>query len=215
MDFLPEHIERYALDHTEAESDLLYRLHRETWQKVVMPRMLSGHLQGRVLSFLSRLIQPQAILEIGAYTGYSAICLCEGLRPNGRMDTIEINEELNSIQDKYWKEAAIKDRISRYNGNALDVLPTLKTTYDLIFIDADKENYGAYYELCLSKLRIGGLILIDNVLWSGKVTEVAADNDIETKELQALNARIHQDTRVKNLLLPIRDGLMAAIKVSL
>ncbi len=214
MDFLPEHIQAYADSHTDHEHDLLYRLNRETWQKVIMPRMVSGHYQGRLLSFFSKLISPSAILEVGTYTGYSAICLCEGLRPNGRMDTIEINVELNALQDKYWSEAGLIDRIHRHNGDALEVIPKLDASYDLIFIDADKENYGAYYDLCMPRLRIGGLLLIDNVLWSGKVTEVAEEKDVETRALQALNARIQNDVRVSNVLLPLRDGLMAAIKQS-
>jgi predicted O-methyltransferase YrrM len=212
MDFLPEKISSYVDAHSDAEPDLLYRLHRETWQKVVMPRMLSGHFQGRFLAFLSRLLQPERILEIGSYTGYSAICLCEGLRPNGRMDAVEINPELNSIQDKYWIEAGIRDKITRYNGAAADILPTLNGGYDLIFLDADKENYPIYYEACLNLLRTGGVLLIDNVLWTGKVVEPVTKHDPETKALQALNDRIQADRRVNNLLLPLRDGLMAVVK---
>jgi predicted O-methyltransferase YrrM len=212
MDFLPEKISSYVDAHTDAEPELLYRLHRETWQKVVMPRMLSGHFQGRFLAFLSRILQPERILEIGSYTGYSAICLCEGLRPNGRMDAVEINPELNSIQDKYWIEAGIRDKITRYNGAAADILPTLDEGYDLIFLDADKENYPIYYEACLNLLRTGGVLLIDNVLWTGKVVEPVTKHDPETKALQALNDRIQADRRVSNLLLPLRDGLMAVVK---
>lgn len=212
MDFLPEHIEQYALDHSDEESDLLKRLHRETWQKVVMPRMLSGHLQGRLLAMISQMIRPDRILEIGAYTGYSAICLCEGLRPAGRMDTIDSNEELNSIQDKYWAEADLLERIQRFNGAALELIPKMEGPYDLIFIDADKENYGNYYDLCLPLLRPGGVLLIDNVLWSGKVTREAAPNDRETQVLQTLNERIANDQRVSKLLLPIRDGIFIIMK---
>jgi predicted O-methyltransferase YrrM len=212
MDFLPEKISSYVDAHSDAEPDLLYRLHRETWQKVVMPRMLSGHFQGRFLAFLSRLLQPERILEIGSYTGYSAICLCEGLRPNGRMDAVEINPELNSIQDKYWIEAGIRDKITRYNGAAADILPTLDGGYDLIFLDADKENYPIYYEACLNLLRTGGVLLIDNVLWTGKVVEPVTKHDPETKALQALNDTIAQDARVSKLMLPIRDGVFAIMK---
>lgn len=212
MDFIPEHIEHYALTHSDQEPDLLHRLHRETWQKVVMPRMLSGHLQGRLLAMISQMIRPERILEIGAYTGYSAICLCEGLRPTGRMDTIEINAELNTLQDKYWAEANLTDRICRHNGAALDILPTLNGPYDIIFIDADKENYGAYYDMSLPLLRPGGILLIDNVLWSGKVTEEASPNDRETQALQALNDRIAEDHRVSKLMLPIRDGIYVVMK---
>lgn len=212
MDFLPADIEQYAIDHSDPEPELLYRLHRETWQKVIMPRMLSGHFQGRLLSFISRLKAPERILEIGAYTGYSAICLCEGLQPNGRLDTIEVNPELAFLQDKYWAEAGLSDRIHRYIGKALDVLPTLEGPYDLVFIDADKENYPAYYELALERTRRGGLLLIDNVLWSGKVTAEAAPNDRETRILQELNNFIAADRRVSKVLLPIRDGVFALIR---
>jgi predicted O-methyltransferase YrrM len=212
MDFLPADIEQYASDHSDPEPELLYRLHRETWQKVIMPRMLSGHFQGRFLSLVSRLKSPQRILEIGAYTGYSAICLCEGLQPGGRLDTIEVNPELAYLQDKYWSEAGLSDRIHRYIGKALDVLPTLDGPYDLVFIDADKENYPAYYELALERTRKGGLLLIDNVLWSGKVTTAAAPNDRETRILQELNDFIATDQRVSKVLLPIRDGVFALIR---
>jgi predicted O-methyltransferase YrrM len=212
MDFLPQNISSYVDAHTDAEPELLQRLHRETWQKVIMPRMLSGHFQGRFLAFLSCILKPERILEIGSYTGYSAICLCEGLRPNGRMDAVEINPELNAIQDKYWKEAGIFDKITRYNGPAAAILPTLDGDYDLIFLDADKENYPMYYEACLNLLRKGGVLLIDNVLWTGKVVEPVTKHDPETKALQALNDLIQADSRVSNVLLPLRDGLMAVVK---
>lgn len=212
MDFLPEAIESYALAHSDEEPELLQRLHRETWQKVVMPRMLSGHFQGRLLGLFSKLIQPESILEVGAYTGYSTICLCEGLRPTGRMHTIELNDELNSLQDKYWCEAGLIDRIKRYNGKALDLLPEIDGPFDLVFIDADKTNYAAYYELALPKLRAGGLMLIDNVLWSGKVVESIDKPDADTEALQQLNALIKNDDRVGKLLLPFRDGITAVMK---
>ncbi len=212
MEFLPEHIDRYACDHTEVEPDLLQRLHRETWRKVIMPRMLSGHLQGRFLSFISKMLRPNRILEVGAYTGYSAICLAEGLAEGGIIETIEINEELNTIQDKYWSEAGIDHQVIRHNASAMDVLPTLKNTFDLAFIDADKENYMHYYEMTLPLMRIGGVILIDNVLWSGKVAEEVKGHDPETKVLKELNAFIQTDSRVSNLLIPIRDGIMAVVK---
>lgn len=213
MDFLPAEIEQYALDHSDPEPELLKRLHRETWQKVIMPRMLSGHLQGRLLSFISRLKSPERILEIGTYTGYSAICLCEGLREGGRLDTIEINPELAWLQDKYWSEAGIYERIERYTGDACEILPTLEGPYDLVFIDADKENYPTYYELALERTKPGGLLLIDNVLWSGKVTAEAAPGDRETRALQELNDLIATDPRVSKLLLPIRDGVFALIRL--
>lgn len=212
MDFLPEHIERYAAAHSSAEPSILKKLYRETWQKVVMPRMLSGHLQGRALSMFSRMIRPDRVLEIGSYTGYSALCFAEGLSDRGQIDAIEINEELNPIQDKYWNEAGISERIHRYNAPALEVLPTLDGPYDIIFIDADKENYPAYYDLCLPLLSDRGIMLIDNVLWTGKVTEEVSKHDPETKALQALNDRIQDDAAVFNVLLPIRDGIMMVMK---
>ncbi|MCH2199101.1 MAG: O-methyltransferase [Flavobacteriales bacterium] len=212
MNFLPDDIENYANNHTEAEPQVLQSLYRETWQKIIMPRMLSGHLQGRLLSIFSKMMQPKRILEIGAYTGYSAICFAEGLHPKGRIDTVEINEELNSIQDKYWELSGLKDRIQRFNGKALEVIPTLEDSYDMVFIDADKENYLEYYELILPKVRPGGLILIDNVLWTGKVTEEIKGHDPETKALKALNELIQEDDRVSNILLPVRDGIMMAMK---
>ncbi len=212
MDFIPVEIERYSAAHSDPEPELLHRLHRETWQKVIMPRMLSGHFQGRLLSFISRLKSPQRILEIGAYTGYSAICLCEGLQPGGRLDTIEVNPELTYLQDKYWAEAGLTDCINRYIGKAIDILPTLEGPYDIVFIDADKENYPAYYELALERTRPGGLLLIDNVLWSGKVTTEAAPNDRETRILQELNDFIARDPRVSKVMLPIRDGVFAILR---
>ncbi len=212
MEFLPEHIDQYACDHTETESDLLQRLHRETWQKVIMPRMLSGHLQGRFLSLISKMLRPNRILEVGAYTGYSALCFAEGLAEGGIIETIEINEELNAIQDKYWAEGGITDRIVRHNASAMDVLPKLQNTFDLAFIDADKENYPHYYEMTLPLMRKGGVILIDNVLWSGKVAEEVKGHDPETRILNELNAFIHADERVSNMLIPLRDGIMAILK---
>ncbi|MDG1261925.1 MAG: O-methyltransferase [Flavobacteriales bacterium] len=212
MEFLPESIDRYSRDHTEVEPQVLQELHRETWQKVIMPRMLSGHLQGRFLSFLSKLIRPNRILEIGTFTGYSAICFAEGLSANGTIETIEVNEELNTIQDKYWAKAGITSQVIRHNGSALSVLPTLKEGFDMAFIDADKENYGKYYELTLPLMRQGGVILLDNVLWSGKVVDDVKGNDPETRVLKELNAFIQKDDRVSNMLIPLRDGVMAAVK---
>ena len=212
MDFLPESIDRYACDHTEEEPQVLQELHRETWQKVIMPRMLSGHLQGRFLSFLSKLIRPERVLEIGTFTGYSAICFAEGLAEKGTIETIEVNEELNTIQDKYWEKAGISSQIIRHNGSALSFLPTMNAGFDMAFIDADKENYGKYYELILPLMRQGGVILLDNVLWSGKVVEDVKGNDPETRVLKELNAFIQKDDRVSNMLIPLRDGVMAVVK---
>lgn len=212
MEFLPESIDRYACDHTEEEPQVLQELHRETWQKVIMPRMLSGHLQGRFLSFLSKLIRPARVLEIGTFTGYSAICFAEGLAEKGTIETIEVNEELNTIQDKYWEKAGISSQVIRHNGSALSVLPTMNAGFDMAFIDADKENYGKYYELVLPLMRQGGVILLDNVLWSGKVVEDVKGNDPETRVLKELNAFIQKDDRVSNMLIPLRDGVMAVVK---
>ena len=208
MHFLPEEIERYAENHSQPESELLASLNRETWQKVINPRMLSGHLQGRVLSMISCMIQPQSILEIGTYTGYSALCLLEGMKQTGKLITIDINDELQTIQDKYFDQSKMGDRIERHFGNALDIIPTLTDSFDLVFIDADKENYLHYYHLLMERLKPGAYILIDNVLWNGKVVHPAAEKDRETQIMQTLNTLVTEDPRVENVLIPIRDGLM-------
>ncbi len=210
MNFLPEAIENYATEHTQPVPEVLKALTRETWQKVLMPRMLSGHIQGRMLSLLSHLTRPSVILEIGTYTGYSAICLCEGLQAGGRLITIDINDELKWIQDKYFAMAGIVDKVERHVGNARDIIPTLSGPIDLVFIDADKENYLHYYNQVLPMMAPGGLILADNVLWSGKVVTPAATGDAETRALQAFNDEIRKDPRIQPVLLPLRDGLMCA-----
>jgi predicted O-methyltransferase YrrM len=208
MDFLPEIIDRYVSEHTESESDLLSRLNRETWQKVLVPRMLSGHLQGRVLSMFSHMIQPKYILEIGTYTGYSALCLAEGMQEDGELHTIDINEELEPMQRRYFDESGMGDRLHLHVGNALNIVPKLDRPWDLVFIDADKENYGNYYDLLIDQLPSGSFILVDNVLWSGKVVEQTDPGDLETESLKALNEKVQQDERVQNVLFPVRDGLM-------
>ncbi len=208
MQFLPEEIERYTEIHTSPESPVLQELVRETWQKVVNPRMLSGHVQGRYLSFIAHLLKPKHILEIGTYTGYSALCLAEGLAVGGELTTIDINDELKPIQDKYFAQSPHADKIRRISGNAMDIIPTLTQDFDLVFMDADKENYPAYYAMLMARLKRGSVILIDNVLWSGKVLKPAMPQDKETAALQKLNEVIQQDTRVENVLLPLRDGLM-------
>jgi caffeoyl-CoA O-methyltransferase len=213
MQFLPENIEAYTTAHTEDEPPLLQALTRETWQKVVMPRMLSGQLQGRFLAMLSSLICPQRVLEVGTFTGYSALCFAEGLAESGTITTIEINDELQWLHKKYFTMAGLSDRIQCIYGDALEVLPKLEPVFDLIFLDADKERYPAYYEECLRLLSPRGVLVIDNVLWSGKVTEPATESDRETMALQSLNARIHEDERVRHLLLPVRDGMMMVMKV--
>lgn len=213
MDFLPENISNYSDQHTSNESDLLYRLNRETHLNVLQPRMLSGHLQGRTLSMLSKMMRPKNILEIGTYTGYSALCLAEGLTPDGTLHTIDINEELETISNKYFKDSPYSDQIQQHIGNALEIIPGLSVDFDLIFIDADKENYLNYYKLLIEKVKPGTVLIADNVLWSGKVTEKAKPKDIETIALQEFNTAIQNDERVENILFPIRDGLMIIRKI--
>ena len=213
MEFLPQQIDDYACNHTQSESPLLTELNRETWAKVLIPRMLSGHLQGRALSMFSKMIQPQVILEIGTYTGYSAICLEEGLKENGKLYTIDINEELESMSSSYFEKAGIQHKVKQFIGNAIDIIPTINDHFDLVFIDADKENYSNYFDMVIDKMPIGGFIIADNVLWSGKVTEEVKANDTETQALKDYNSKIHQSDRVENILLPIRDGLMICQKV--
>ncbi len=212
MDFIDPNIEGYALGHTSPESPLLQELNRETWVKVLMPRMLSGHLQGRVLSMISKLKQPKTILEIGTYTGYSALCLAEGLLPDGELHTIDVNEELESMILKYVAKSAYAEQIKTHIGEALHIIPTLNKTWDLVFIDADKENYANYYDLVFERVNAGGIIIADNVLWSGKVLKEADPKDEETKALQEFNKKVSSDNRVESLLLPIRDGLMVLRK---
>ena len=212
MDFLPEEIEAYVEAHTQSEPELLAQLNNETWQKIVAPRMLSGHLQGRVLSMLSKMIRPKRILEIGTYTGYSALCLAEGLADDGLLVTIDINDELQWIQDKYFLLSPVGKKIERHFGDALELIPQLKEEFDIVFIDADKENYIRYYDLLIERMKSGSYIFIDNVLWSGKVTEPTAPNDIETKVMKELNELVTNDERVENVLFPVRDGLMVLRK---
>ena len=212
MDFLPKEIEAYALDHSDAEQDLLSRLNRETHLKVNMPRMLSGHLQGLVLQMFSKMLQPKAILEIGTYTGYSAICLAQGLQQGGRLHTIDINEELQSMILRYVKEAGLENTIQLHIGNAVNIVPTLKEDFDLEFIDADKENYSLYYDLVFPKVKQGGYIIADNVLWSGRILDSPMKMDVDTKAIYDYANKVQQDIRVEKVLLPIRDGLLIARK---
>jgi caffeoyl-CoA O-methyltransferase len=206
MDFLPDDIARYVEQHTSAESDLLKKISRDTHAQVLMPRMLSGHVQGRFLAMISQFIRPAFILEIGTYTGYSAICLAEGLAPNGKLITIDVNEELESRVRGYFQQAGIASKVEYHIGDAANIIPTLDVMFDLVFIDADKENYSLYYELIFDKVKIGGAILADNVLWSGKVTQTKMDKD--TRALVEFNKKVNNDTRVEALLLPLRDGIM-------
>ena len=212
MDFIDEKLLQYAEAHTTNESEILKELNRETQAHVLNPRMLSGHLQGRVLSMLSHMIRPQFILEIGTYTGYSAICLCEGLQQHGKLITIDINEELEEMVHKYFDKAGLGHRIEHLNGDATSIIPTLHTNFDLVFIDADKANYSHYYDLVFDKVNTGGYIVADNVLWSGNVLKSESTMDEETKAIVAFNAKVQDDIRVENVLLPIRDGLMVVRK---
>ena len=207
MHFLPQEIDDYAVEHSMSEPELLQKLNRETNQKVLQPRMLSGHYQGRLLSMISKLIRPKRILEIGTYTGYSALCLAEGLSEDGEIHTIDINEELVDFQRKYFDASGFGDRIHQYLGNAIDIINDLDMTFELIFIDADKENYSEYFHACIDKMPSGGVILSDNVLWSGKVVELIDPEDEATKSLVKYNDLIKNDPRVETVLLPIRDGL--------
>ncbi len=207
MHFIPEKLDNYVAAHSQTEPELLQQLSRETWQKVMIPRMLSGHFQGRVLSMISKLINPNHILEIGTYTGYSALCLAEGLQDNGTLDTIDHNEELFDFQKKYFDKSAWKKQIFQHLGEASTIIPTLNKIYDLIFIDADKKNYPLYLELILPKLKSGSVILSDNVLWSGKVLEPVLENDEDTQALIKYNKLLNNHPQLETVLLPIRDGL--------
>ncbi|MBK9591203.1 MAG: class I SAM-dependent methyltransferase [Crocinitomicaceae bacterium] len=213
MEFLPEAIDTYSRNHTSIESELLRELNRETHLKVLSPRMLSGHLQGRFLSMISHMLQPEFILEIGTYTGYSAICLSEGLSQNGKLVTIDNNRELEPILQKYLLKSEKAKQIEVVFGNASEIIPALSSQIDLVFIDADKENYAVYFDLVIDKVRSGGFILADNVLWSGKVVEPVKSNDRSTKALMDFNEKVQCDSRVENMLLPLRDGIMVMRKI--
>lgn len=208
MDFLPADLTRYAEAHTSPENELLARLSRHTRAHVMAPRMLSGQLQGRFLAMISWMIRPRRVLEIGTYTGYSALCLAEGLPDDGRLITIEQNEELETVARTYWQQSPLRTKIDLHIGSAVRIIPTLTDTFDLAFIDADKRNLSLYFDLVMDRLRPGGFILADNVLWSGKVVETLKPNDDDTRAVLAFNERVQHDTRVENVLLPIRDGIM-------
>ena len=207
MHFISQELEDYIEQHSEKEPVLLAALSKETYQKILLPRMLSGHFQGRVLSMLSKLIRPVNILEIGTYTGYSALCLCEGMQENGQLHTIDIKEELVDFQRKHFDKSAWGHQIVQHLGEGIGIIPTIDLTFDLVFIDADKENYLNYFELIVPKMNKGGIILSDNVLWSGKVVEPLQKNDLSTKVLLEYNKLLANDPRVETVLLPIRDGL--------
>jgi caffeoyl-CoA O-methyltransferase len=212
MEFIDTAIENYSLAHTSEESDLLKKLNRDTHAKIMMPRMLSGHMQGRILSMFSYMIKPENILEIGTYTGYSALCFAEGLKENGKIITIDINEELESFVRSFFSKSEHNDKIDYRIGNALEIIPQLNEVFDLVFIDADKENYSNYYNLIFDKVKKGGYIIADNVLWSGKVLIENEKLDKDTIAIKAFNRMIQNDERVENLLMPVRDGLMICRK---
>ena len=211
MEIVSQDIQHYVEQHTSAESDLLKTINRQTHAQVLMPRMLSGHLQGKLLSMISCMIRPRIILEIGTYTGYSALCMMEGLQPHGKLITIDVNEELEDRVRGYFRDAQAEDRIDFRIGKAADIIPTLSDSFDLVFIDADKENYSLYYDLVIDRVNLNGFILADNVLWSGKVLNPKPDKD--TKAIVAFNRKIQEDPRVENVLLPVRDGIMVVRKV--
>ena len=208
MEFIPEDIHKYVEEHSGKESELLAKLDRETHQKVLMPRMLSGHLQGRVLSMISYMLRPKRILEIGTYTGYSAICLAEGLAEDGKLITLDKNEEIEEMVRDYFEEAGLSDKIDYRIGDAMSLIPDIEGPFDLVFIDADKKNYLNYFNLVFEKVRIGGFIVADNVLWSGKVVQTEKKIDSDTQAILDFNRSMEEDDRVENVLLPIRDGLM-------
>lgn len=207
MHFLSDELDNYVTLHSQDEPELLAQLNKETHQKILQPRMLSGHFQGRVLSMLSKIIHPTNILEVGTYTGYATLCLAEGLAENGTIDTLDIEEELVDFQRKYFDRSPWGNQITQHLGDALEIIPTLNKKYDLVFIDADKENYINYFHLILPIMNKGGIILSDNVLWSGKILEEVKANDITTKVLLEYNQLLKDDKRVETVLLPIRDGL--------
>ena len=207
MNFLPDKIDDYVVSHSQQEPKLLKELSRETWQKVLNPRMLSGAFQGRLLSMISKLVNPKNILEIGTYTGYSALCLAEGLQEKGNLITIDKNEELETLQNKYFEKSGYRNQLQQFVGDATKIIPNIDKKFDLVFIDADKSNYINYFHLIIQKMNVGGIILSDNVLWSGKVVEPLNSKDKDTKILLEYNKLLSTDNRIETVLLPIRDGL--------
>ena len=207
INFIDDNILNYSISKSEKESKLLNDLYRETYLKVLNPRMISGHYQGRILSLISKIISPKKILEIGTYTGYSAICLCEGMDKDGILHTIDNNKELVEIQNKYFKKANLTNKIVQHSGDAKNIIPSIDEEFDIVFIDADKESYPEYYDLIINKVRSGGIIIADNILWSGKILEKVEKDDQATKSIIEFNNKIIEDDRVKNIILPIRDGL--------
>ena len=212
MDFIPDEIQQYCDEHTNAENKLLEKINRKTHTEVMMPRMLSGHFQGRVLSMLSHMIKPKRVLEIGTYTGYSALCMAEGMPDDGELITLDINEELEDMVQGFFDESAYVKMIDYRIGDAMTLIPSLEGYFDLVFIDADKKNYLNYYNLVFDKVNAGGFIIADNVLWSGKIIPSDKKMDKDTQAIVDFNRWVHEDDRVENVLLPIRDGLMVLRK---
>ena len=211
MEFISDELDEYCVGHTSPENEILSKLNRETHAKVLQSRMLSGHFQGRLLSMLSHMIRPKNILEIGTFTGYSALCMAEGLQENGKLLTIDVNEELEDFVRGFFNQSPLKDKIEFRIGNATEIIPTLTQTFDLVFIDADKLNYDKYYDLVFDRVNQGGYIISDNVLWSGKVVDLDK-KDKDTVSIRAFNKKLHEDPRTENILLPIRDGLIVVRK---
>jgi len=207
MNFTPKHIEAYAEEHSSSQSELLHQLYRETHLKHLIPAMISGPIQGRLLSMISHMLRPKRILEIGTYTGYSTLCLAEGMIRDGEIHTIDINEELIPTQQKFWKQSVYAEQITFYLGNALEIIPNIKESWDLVFIDADKNNYVNYYEMLLPQMRSDSYIIVDNVLWYGKVAENISSEDMDTLSIDKLNKLVKEDERVEQVLLPVRDGI--------
>ena len=213
MNFLDPELDKYVVDHTEIEPKELARLNRKTWIEILNPRMIAGHFQGRVISMLSHMIKPTKVLEIGTFTGYSAICWGEGLTKNGEIHTIDINEELQDLASEFVNKSGLEKNVHFHIGNALDIIPTLKNEWDIVFLDADKSNYTNYYNLVFDNVKKGGYIIADNVLWNGKVIDKKSFSEIDTKAILEFNDKIQKDTRVQNVLFPIRDGLMVIRKL--
>ena len=211
--FIDSKIFNYSLSKSSKEPKILNDLNRETHLKILNPRMLSGHYQGRILSIISKIIKPKTVLEIGTYTGYSTICLSEGLDKNGSIHTIDHNEELLVIQNKYFKKAGISEKVKQYTGDATKIIKKLNLDFDLVFIDADKENYPLYFDLIIEKVKPGGVIIADNILWSGKILEKVEEEDYATKSIIEFNDKVNNDDRVETIILPIRDGLSLIRKI--
>lgn len=211
--FIDSKIFNYSLSKSSKEPKILNDLNRETHLKILNPRMLSGHYQGRILSLVSKIIKPKTVLEIGTYTGYSTICLSEGLEKNGSIHTIDNNEELLVIQNKYFKKAGISEKVKQYTGDATKIVKKLNFDFDLVFIDADKENYPLYFDSIIDNVKPGGVIIADNILWSGKILEKVEEEDYATKSIIEFNDKVNNDERVEVIILPIRDGLSLIRKI--